>query len=396
MRTLTNTISGTLKTIGVSGLLIGTGLAMVSCGGSSDSANNGNADTTANTSTDISIESVQRAVLSDWVEFVVVPQHQAFANSINSLQQSLESCQSDGDWPKLTVEQAFLQSVEAWAHLQTINFGPVSDNSLDLKIQFWPVKNDLVPSRIMQLWEYDLEITKTVIDGSGAPIQGLPAVEYLLYSGESLYMENPSRWCDAASAITEYLVDASELILSEWAENYGQILVSDDASDLGFDDPQMILDQFFNSQLALLERVKNLKLADPIEDGDTEFQHSELSLLVIKNNIQLLADLFAGIDVDSTEVSGWQAYLNQFAQISDTATIDEAQSIGNEITVLYTQLLNDLDFIAGSLELAIADESQRPNLDALVTDLGVLIGIYKNQLRTSLGFFIGFNSDDGD
>lgn len=277
-------------------------------------------------------------------------------------------------------------TVNIWKRCEAYDIGDINDNFIHTRINTWPTNSENIETNI----EGSEPINTLFINSIGASSKGLTAMEYLLFKSDvnSTFQELllSQRRIDYIVALSEDLKNLAVEINSLWT-NYGPTLMVAVQSDLEGGQNQII-----NAMVTLIEEIIISKLGKPLGDNNggsiniEEFEafRSDLSLEMIKNNIQELRKIFDGsYSVDNRKI-GFDDYL---VNLDNTVLSNKIKNSFEEIedhTASFNQGLNI------TLELDIEKVEM---LQGLCNDLLVLI---KVDMASFIGSTITFNDNDGD
>jgi predicted lipoprotein len=116
-------------------------------------------------------------------------------------------------------KHAFGNAVRAWSAIEFIRFGPIREENRAERFVFFPDRRGVMLRQVQALLaEEDVAAldTASLADKSVA-VQGLPALEYLLYGNGSQAMLEPGSYrCGFAAAISRNLAGIAEAVSEGW------------------------------------------------------------------------------------------------------------------------------------------------------------------------------------
>jgi len=316
---------------------------------------------------------------------------QAFCQAVESDQQQSLKQQLQNQWRA---------TMSAWAGVQPIGFGPLDDGNLRWKLQFWPDRKDLARKKIEALIASDDELTAARVASASVSVQGLAALEYLLFdtSGGALdgYQngEQASRRCLLLQAVAERVQQVTRRLLNEWSGEINKPGYADTYSQPGADNP---LYQNNNAAIAALldtlvvgsEVVKRNKLGIPVgkdvghaKPYRLEAWRSQHSLTLMRASVTTLEQLYRG-----NGGFGLQDYLLEATKV-DAALLRDIDESFKAVNAQFTQI-----------EGPLFTQLKRPEYHAPLVELHRRLNVLQsnlNKLPDSLGITLGFNSNDGD
>ena len=128
----------------------------------------------------------------------------------------------------------FKNAVMAWSNVEMLRYGPVSEDFLYERIAYWPERRNDVERGLATLLSGDDTLTSEAMFGKSVAVQGLPALERLLYeegAREALFAgdDNAKRRCEAGVAISANIEELARRIRDLWPKLKDR-LRQDDAS----------------------------------------------------------------------------------------------------------------------------------------------------------------------
>jgi len=350
-------------------------------------------------------EPAEPKLLAHTAHEVIVPLYAALdAEAVKQLELSQAFCQATEPDQQQSLQQQLQKqwraTMSAWAGVQPIGFGPLEDGNLRWKLQFWPDRKDLTRKKIEALIASDDELTAARVASASVSVQGLAALEYLLFdtSGGALegYQngEQASRRCLLLQAIAERVQQVTHRLLNEWYGDINKLGYADTYSQPGADNA---LYPNNNASIAALldtlvvgsEVVKRNKLGIPVgkdiahaKPYRLEAWRSQHSLALMRASVATLEQLYRG-----NGGYGLQHYLVEETDV-DVALL---RDIDESFKATNAQLLQ----LNAPLFSQLKQPEQHSKLVELHRRLNVLQGNL-NKLPESLGIRLGFNSNDGD
>ena len=132
------------------------------------------------------------AIAKASLEQYIRPGYAQFAQSTDALKQSVAAlCGKPSPAALKDTQEAFAATVEAWSVVEPIRFGPVAQEHRFERIFYWPDPKGLGTRQIRDaLAKQDKSVTEqTGLIGKSVALQGLPALEYLLYGDGAATLE---------------------------------------------------------------------------------------------------------------------------------------------------------------------------------------------------------------
>lgn len=324
--------------------------------------------------TDVDYRAVALRIIEDFAE----PRYGAFSTRTKAQREAWDAfCAADPseeDFGRLTVQ--FVETVNAWAAIEILRYGPVSEDFRYERIAYWPERKNDVSRGLQKLLSENDVLTPEAMRKKSVAVQGLSVLERLLYDTDqraSLLTKGAGgkRRCAAGAAIAGNLENIAREIVEAWPG------VKEKISAEGSTVPREAVTRFATDLLTIYQVVGDLKLDAPMgktaaeaKPKSAQWWRSGLSSQTIALNLQSAADLswiILGPGDEGTSV---------------VATIDQAQRLAENLALPLSEM--------------VADDVQRRQVLLLrdaVRGARDLSGAY---VPPWLGITLGFNSLDGD
>jgi predicted lipoprotein len=375
-----------MRTFGYTSLIV----VAILLGGSAPPAAQGGADHAA----------IAVAALTE----VIRPGYAAFAGAADDLQGKMDMLCKEPSTPALDqAKQAFAATVAAWSKVEILRFGPVTQDHRFERLFFWPDPKGIGLKQVQQALaekDGDIELPDELAAKSVA-IQGLPALEYLLYGdgaealagGSVGTEESPPEIdtetafrCGFALAVATNIDRIAQAVVEDWREGsaYEKAFLGPVPEDPIYHSSKEVTLDLFKSFTAGIELVRDQKLGKPLGPSSAEaklklaaFWRSGLTFVNAAGNLQGVRTLFAK---------------GGFAQI-----------VANESAGVDKSILFDLDHaieVLGGIDLPMAevatDDDMRAKIEALRVALKSAAQTAGDMIARGAGLAFGFNAMDGD
>jgi predicted lipoprotein len=326
------------------------------------------------------------------VHDTIIPAYERLDVTSAALARTTQSYCTDSDIPsRLTVEAAFASTVNAWAAVDFLRFGPMAEDGRYERFAFFP---DVHGTGARQLRRFLASEDQALLEpgalaAQSAAVQGLPALESLFYSGAKalLKAETPEPFrCALAAAIAENLYAIAGEALAGWKAGDGWAILIDNP---GPDNPVYrthaeAMTEIVKAIITGLEQDREHRLLPALGEtpGDGKasrapFNASGLALRYLIASAEAL-ELFA-------QSSGLLAMLP-----------DNQKSYADSALFEFSNLKNALHDSGWDLEAALADPQLRSRLSYATIVLASLRDIFQRHISVAAGLTPGFNSLDGD
>ncbi|MCB5363406.1 imelysin family protein [Pusillimonas sp. CC-YST705] len=185
--------------------------------------------------------------------FYIAPAVHEFKRSADAMSQALKQmCQDPSSWQAQRLETDFRALVAAWSRIAFLRFGPlVQDNRFE-RVLFWPDPRGVMLRQIRPLLQgtQDLQDLRT----HSVAVQGLPALEYVLFGEPALLAEGANAGheapCAYAQAVAANLAQVADALWQAWQPTGAY------AKDFAFPDERN--EVYRNEHEVLAEAIKAL------------------------------------------------------------------------------------------------------------------------------------------
>ncbi len=150
----------------------------------------------------------------------IAPAVREFHRSAGAMREALgQMCQAGAPWQAQRLEEGFRALVSAWSRVAFLRFGPlVQDNRFE-RVFFWPDPRGVMLRQIRPF----MQGTQAADDlrAQSVALQGLPALEYALYSDQGLLATGPegdkqAAVCRYAVAVAGNLAEVADALWQAW------------------------------------------------------------------------------------------------------------------------------------------------------------------------------------
>ena len=330
----------------------------------------------------------------------IQPGYKNFTRAASALQASLHGlCSQPGPNLLMQVHRAFRAAIVAWGRIEHLRFGAVVAQSRYERIFFWPDRKGTGRRQVVRaLKRKSPALTDPAkLPRKSAAMQGLPALEYLLYGrGSEKILQrgtDGSFRCGYALAVSTNVTAMAQQIERDWRAG-GR------ARELwlapGTTNPSYV--KTWETTLELLKSfdqglmtIRDRRIAPPLGLGANRRRRarailwrSKLSMVIIAANIQGLETLFAGNGLLADA-----ALTSPLIKPSEVAPLirslrTEMQRLREQSGTLATKrdIFSAPDAALQLIPLGFPLKNVRANFTPL--------------MRRAAGLSIGFNASDGD
>jgi uncharacterized protein len=332
---------------------------------------------------------IARAALSD----VIRPGYAALAEETATLSETVAAlCEAPSVASLDAARKAFAAAVAAWSKVEILRFGPIVEDRRYERLFFWPDPKGLGDRQIRDaLAKRDETVTKPdALSGKSVALQGLPALEYLLYGDGAEALAAPSDdgafRCAFAHAAATNSAGIAKSVVEDWREGstYEGSFLNPGPDAHAYRAPKEVTLELFKSFTAGIELVRDQKLGKPLGASPEEarpklaaFWRSGQSLANAAGNLEGVRALFAK---------------------GGLAQVVAGDSPGVEKSVLFDlgHAIEVLNGIGKPMAEVAVDADLRGKIEALRVSLKSAGKTAADAIARGAGLAFGFNAMDGD
>ena len=324
-----------------------------------------------------------RALAND----VLGPDYQAFADASRDLSTAMDSyCDAPDTNDLEPVRERWVSAMDAWQRLQFLRDGPVEEDNRRLRVQWYWDRKDALLRGVNELLGGSADITEARVRSSNVGVQGLPALEYLLYADAVPLAEAAShpRRCQLATAIAANLRTLAGEISEPWAADGA--MREDFANASGrYTDGNAVLVVILEALNVQSETIADDKIRKPVAQGNVDTLESPWARRSKDNVVTNLAAFRAVFDDDAENVYRLRDYLRR---------AHDGETIGNEIASAFDDADERLTAFEAGFEDVIRGEA--------VGDIDAVGAVFQRLERLAreaanvANVNLGFNNEDGD
>lgn len=318
---------------------------------------------------------------------VLGPDYQTFAAASSDLSTTMDSyCDAPDTFDLDTVRERWVGAMDAWQRLQFLRDGPVEEDNRRLRVQWYWDRKDALLRGVEELLGGSGDITEARVRSSNVGVQGLPALEYLLYADEAPLAEAAAhpRRCQLATAIAANLRTLASEIGEPWAAD-GAVR-EDFANASGrYTDGNAVLVVILEALNVQSETIADDKIRKPVAQGNVETLESPWARRSKDNVITNLAAFRAVFDDDAEDVYRLRDYLRR---------AHDGETVGDEIASAFDDAEQRLAALDASFEDVVGGlaSGDIDGIGAVFQRLERLAREAANAAEVNLGF----NNEDGD
>ncbi len=326
------------------------------------------------------------------VKTYIQPATLRFAQQSEALEAALKSyCAKPSDSQRrAVVEKTFGTTIEAWAGIEFLRFGPLQQQNRLEKIFFFPDPRGVTLRQLQALLAKQdrSALAAGALRSRSVAVQGLPALEFLLYGSNASFGDDAAGKyrCALAVAIAANVHQLGAEVSTAWHDNNGI------AAEFAAPSPQQPLYRS-NGEVATetiktfstgLQFTRDAKLLPTLGDSAAKANgrraplwRSNLTTRMLKANIGGLLAFY--------QAAGFGAQLS-----------DEERWIDDTLQSESHFALSDLDAVSQPFEQAVNGGDDREALHHVALVLKNMQAVVVEYLAPGFGVNLGFNSLDGD
>ena len=326
------------------------------------------------------------------VSIYIVPAYRDLKDSTARLADSVRGyCAAPDGKGRDALDAAFADTLTAWAAVDFFHFGPMGSEGRYERFAFWPDVHGTGARQLRQfLASEDETLTHPdVLANQSAAVQGLPALEILLYSGSKglLDADKPEAFrCALADAIAENLDAVAEEAVAGWSGDDGWTALIENPGNANpvYRTHAEAATEVLKAILTAFEQMRDQRILPAV--GATP-EDARVSLAPYYRSGHTMAYLRAG-----------SAALQRFVAASGMLEMLPEDQGGYAASALFefTNLDAALEGAGPDIKAALADPKTRAKLAYAAIVLASLRGNFERHIAVAVGLTPGFNSLDGD
>ena len=310
---------------------------------------------------------------------LAIPSFENSLKEFENLEQKLGAFKDDKSEIALEdLQNSWKKAALSWAKTAPYRFGPIDDLLIENQFYYFPIDTTKLNLSISAF-----NGDPTVMQSLGSNIQGLGALEYLLFEKQAIDNRNQIVFLHM---LARNLVALSRTVLNEWKEGYGEEFANNKGSELNSS-----LTKLTNQWIEVIDYIKGDEIGRPagktvgVEKNIYNLQapYSHISSELIEAKVFALQQSFVGGDG-----KGLDDYLNTLdIKLSDNLPM--AEKLNLQMETILSNLASDK-----SLATLITSESKK--VDQLYLEALNLSIMFKTDMMGQLGLVTTFSDTDGD
>ena len=288
------------------------------------------------------------------------------------------------------VGQAFSALAHAWSGVEILRFGPLVQANRFERLAFWPDTRGVMPRQVQALIAARDEalLQPGALAGRSVAVQGLPALEYVLYGEPDLLRQTDAPAfayaCGYARAVSANVAAISRDVGQAWSAQgeFGRQFARPQPGNELYRDAQEVAAEAMKALSTGLQFARDVKIEPVLGDSPqaarpkrAAFWRSGLTTSLLAANLDGLKAFYLAGDYPLPAGGEWMAASVQ-GELSSAA--------------------QTLRAVPAPLDEALAGEEGRRLMVLASLTLKNANAIVDQDLAPALGVTIGFNALDGD
>ncbi len=242
---------------------------------------------------------VKKDILGDVAANVIYATYTDLANKSNLLQSGMVTFSNSPTPSNLAAaRQAWRDVRSAWEQSEGFLFGPVSVNSIDPRIDTWPIDF----ARLDSVMATSATFNASYINGLEESLKGFHPIEYLLFGSNGTKTESQftPRELDLLIALSDNVKSLCNEVKASWdpalSGNYTAQLVNA-GSTTAYPTQRAAYEEIINAMTDICNEVANEKIDGPYVAHDASLEESPFaknSMTDFTNNIKSVQNMYLG------------------------------------------------------------------------------------------------------
>ncbi len=358
----------------ISSLLIATGLYLPSAAGAADFT----------------------PAITAYAEDFVIPTYEDLIAKAENMEAAAEAlCAAPDEDRYRAATNHFTALVGSWSQAELIRMGPVRSENRFEKLFFWPDARSRGLKQVQRLLAGKPDEVRETMNGlshASVAVQGLPALEYLLLSGDkdkTVAFATEGTRCIMVRGIATNIHTLAREVLGEWQgdEGFAKVLEKAGADNPLYRSDAEVMQDILRMPAELLQILEESKIRSSLGKSIEKprgkrapFWRSDLALQNFEGNLNTLKRLMDTLNLD------------QFIA-------DDASHLNNSLQFEMRQAAGVFDRLSSkklSWLYLLKDPEGYEQLGYVQFPLQGVRNIISEQYPEALGLQLGFNSLDGD
>ena len=325
------------------------------------------------------------------IDGFVRPGYASFHDAVSGLGATVDALCETPSQPALdAARQNFGETAAAWARIEIIRFGPVTEENRLERVLFWPDRKGTGLRQVQAaLADKDPSAADPArLAGKSVAMQGLGALEFVLFGTGADALADPDDpyRCAYGSAIAANLETIAGDVENAWADagGFAAQWASPSPDNPLYRDDREALTELLEVFVTGLELVRDVRLGGFLGAEPDKDRPKQALFWRSGNTVAALAGNLAGLQALFTASGLGDAVGPDMGWIADSATFEFANA---------AKAVAAADHPVAEL---LADPEKRAKLAYFGIVTSSLSEIFGTRLSAELGLTAGFSSLDGD
>jgi putative iron-regulated protein len=315
---------------------------LTSCGAASNTASTSSASLDADTKA--SAKGLDRQILVDFVDKVIIPSNDLFAQRASSLSSAIAAfTQAPSETSLKAAQQSWVDARAVWEQTECFTFGPAGSLGYDGALDTWPVNEVDVKAMLKS----NDSLSADSIDKLKDTEKGFHVIEYFLYGqGQNRKVADlKPKDLEYLKLLGENFETVAKDLSASWSKGldskpaYREVFTTAGAEgNTTYPTLQAGFEEMVQGMVDSLDEIANEKLGETFEKKDPKLAESRFSLKTLadmQSNLQGAENVYLGQFPDAnTKGLGLSAYIAQVNPALDSkikAELEEAEAALNKI-----------------------------------------------------------------
>ncbi len=360
------------------------GLALMLALAVNGCANNGNSSTALSTggagqSSGTSV-GFDRQILSDFVDNVIIPNNNLFAQQAQTLSQSLDALAKAPNQQTLkTAQEHWITARAAWEQTECFAFGPASSLGYDGALDTWPVNE----TDLKAMLKSGVSLNAVAIDKMKETEKGFHAIEYFLFGQNKNRQPQDlaQRELSFLQLLGSNFAQVAKDLATSWNKGidgkpaYREVLTTAGESDNAiYPTLQAGAEEMIQGMIDSLDEVANEKIGEAFKKKDPKLAESRFSL-------QTLADMTSNLQGVQNVYLGSFPPTNTNGKGLSTHVAQVNPKLDSEVKAQFKVAMDAMGKIPAPFETAILNPNAAASITAAQSAINTVRETLEDQVK---------------
>ncbi|MEM6748769.1 MAG: imelysin family protein, partial [Pseudomonadota bacterium] len=295
------------------------------------------------------------SITQGMIEGHIQPSYLAFVEAANAQTTAMNAlCEAPSEDALLVAQTEFKDLVVAWSAVEFIRFGPAREENRYERLFFWPDRNGRGLRQVQGVIgsEDETVTTQESLQGKSVALQGLPALEFVLFGtgSEGLATGEAAHRCAYGAAIAPSIADVAGELSDAWQgfEGYAGLMLAPGPDNPIYRTEGEAMQELLRAMSEQMEILNDAKLARVVGESLEEVRPRRASFWRADASFEAMAANVAAI-----------LSLNEAGQVGQFLPEQSRRFAGTlEFELNFAaRIFNGLADQEGSVEEVLADET---------------------------------------